>query len=542
MSINLPFLSEKPATFSHQKWFRWLLFVLLILGIFFHFFNVDKKLFWHDEAYTSMRAGGYTRIELDESLFQERLMPARDLQQFQQIKPGSTFQDTINSLILEDPQHPPLYFLMARFWMQLFGGSMLASRLLPVLISLISLPFIYYLALELFSSKLTAIIATIFLSLSPFDILFAQTARQYSLLTLTAIASSWFLLKALKSSDKKNWRFYTITCAIGFYTQPFFVLTVIGQAGFLAIYWLLDKIEIKKILLYIGSIIYSLILYVPWILVLLFNYQRALDTTDWARVRVSLLYLVKLWILSFTSLFVDRFFLPYSNLDFIGSDSFLTYLLRLPFLLLIIISIYTVCRQTKRSTWLFILTSIFVPFLLLVFADLILGGKRSAVTRYLIPCFPGVQLAVAYLTTQLLLYRKQVWRVIFSVLITMTIVSCTINALSNTSWSKDLSYHNAEVAQLINARSSPLIISDRGDDWTNLGDLLSLSYLFDNDVQLFLIYYPPRLEKIEKVLEKNRSEVFLFRPSSLLSATLKQAGYRIDLIFPSGRLWKLTKR
>jgi uncharacterized membrane protein len=527
------FWKRGQISLTHQRWLQALLAILLILGIFFHFFNIDKKLYWHDEAYTSMRAAGYPRTELDRDLFQDNILSVEDLQKAQQIKPGSTFKDTINSLATEDPQHPPLYFLMARFWMQSFGSSLAASRTLPVFISLLSLPLIYLLSLELFSSKLAAILATIFLALSPCDILFAQTARQYSLLTLTTIASSLALLKALKISNWKGWSLYTLACTIGFYTHPFFILTLIGHAVFLLGAWLLDKLEIKKILSFGLAIAATAILYSPWIFVLATNYQRALNTTDWARLRVEFIYLIKLWILSFTSLFVD--------LDF-GFDNIQTYALRFPFVLLILFSTYAVCRQTKRAAWLFILTAIFVPFLLLALPDLLSGGKRSAVTRYLLPSFPGVQLAVGYLMAQLLVKGKQFWRIIFAAIMSVTIYSCTLNALADTSWSKDLSFHNWEVARAINASSSPLLISDRGDDWTNLGDLLSLSYILAPDVRVALFSYPTKLEKVREILATNKSEVFVFRPSTELFSATEKSGGQLVSVSEQGRLWKLRSK
>lgn len=80
--------------------------------------------------------------------------------------------------------------------MQAFGSSMLAFRLLPVLISLCSRPLMYLLGWELFVAREVAWFVVALLALSPIDILFAQTARQYSLLTLTVIGSSYLLLKA----------------------------------------------------------------------------------------------------------------------------------------------------------------------------------------------------------------------------------------------------------------------------------------------------------------------------------------------------------
>ena len=72
--------------------------------------------------------------------------------------------------------------------------------MLPVLISLISLPLMYGLGMELFGQRSVAWLATALLALSPVDILFAQTARQYSLLTLSVIGSSWLLLRPYGST------------------------------------------------------------------------------------------------------------------------------------------------------------------------------------------------------------------------------------------------------------------------------------------------------------------------------------------------------
>ncbi len=105
-------------------WLKWLLVFLLALGVVFRFVNLNHKVYWHDETYTSLRAAGYTRGEIDDELFQNRVIDSSELQRFQRIKPGSTPLDTLRSLASEDPQHPPLYFLMTRFWMQALGAPL----------------------------------------------------------------------------------------------------------------------------------------------------------------------------------------------------------------------------------------------------------------------------------------------------------------------------------------------------------------------------------------------------------------------------------
>ncbi len=536
---------------------RFLIIVLLVLGVFFRFTNIEHKLYWHDEVYTSLRAAGFTRQEIGQEIFQNQILSPQDLQKFQRLKSGSTSADTIESLAVEDPQHPPLYYLIARFWMRVFGSSITASRSLPALLSLLSLPLMYALSLELFASPLAALLAVGLLALSPFDILFAQIARQYSFLTCTVIGSSFLLLRALRLSTWQNWRLYTLATALGLYTHAFFALTVIGQGAYVLLLQLVGKrntkaqerakngsadnseskidqpqltqnsifkIRYAKFYLSLAAVV---VLYSPWLVVLLTNYQRALNSTNWSNGPVDVLLLGKLWILSFTSLFLD--------LDF-GFDNVWSYLLRLPVILLIAAAIYTVCRQTSRTTWLFILTSIFVPFLMLALPDLLLGGRRSAVTRYLISCFPGIQLAVAYFLATKVLNGQRVWRVAVALLVTGSIASCTVSALSDTWWSNVPSYFNAEVARQINANPSPVLLSDAGNDGTNVGDLISLSYLLHNDIRLVLLGLPPEL----KLLPDN-SNPFVFRPSGVLQKALKQKQGQLKLVFPPGQLWQLQR-
>ncbi|MEG5174754.1 glycosyltransferase family 39 protein [Microcoleus sp. B3-D7] len=523
---------------KNSRWLMNLLAIGILLGIGFRFFEIDRKLYWHDEAYTSIRAAGFTRQEIDDELFQNRIVPAPELQKYQRIKPGTTEADTIRSLALEDPQHPPLYFLIARWWMQQFGSSLTASRSLPAVLSLLSLPLMYALAQELFASNLAALLATALLALSPFDLLFAQTARQYSLLTATVIGSSWLLLRAVRLRGWQDWVFYSLAIAFGFYTHPFFSLTLIGHGVFIIAYWLF----VKKTKLpghvtnsqFFLAVTAALILYIPWIYVLATNLERASATTDWTRVSPGWLYLVKLWTLSFTALFFDC--------DF-GFDNIWTYLLRLPFLLLIAAALYIICRRVSTSTWLFIVTSIFVPFLILALPDLILGGKRSAVSRYLISCFPGVQLAVAYLLASNVKTQQRFWQVILALVFTASVASCTVSAFSDTWWSKDLSYFNAEVAKIINKEAianrsikDTIVISDRGNDFTNMGDLLSLSYLLDKDVRLMLMSQSPDMEMLNKY-----SAPLVFRPSEKLRSALKQNQRRLEPILQYARLFRARR-
>lgn len=532
-------------------WLQGVIIGLLVVGVCFHFLCLDRKIYWHDEAYTSLRAAGFTSQSIDQELFQNRWVSVPDLQKFQQLKPNSTVKDTIDSLIAEDPQHPPLYFLMARFWMQGFGSSVFASRLLPVLISLMGLPLMYGLAMELFGSRLTALVATALLALSPFDLLFAQTARQYSLLTTIAIGSSWLLLRAIRRPTWQQWLGYSLSLAVGLYTHPFFALTLIAQGVYVVGLSFLEQTDRllpakKTVKQWVGSLIAgvnnrrvwqfsvavlgALLLYGPWIWVLLKGSQRAMSVTSWAEGPTEFLFFLKLWTLSFTALFID--------LDF-GFDNPITYLWRLPFVLLILAALYRLYRRTSTATWLFVLTSVLIPFLLLAVPDLLLGSRRSTVSRYLISAYPGVQLAVAYLLSLGLTTGKNLWRWVLALSFACSIVSCSISAAARSWWHQVPSYENAEVVERVQAETNPksVMLSDLGEDFTNTGDLVALSHDLPESTRLFLTQQQsPNLTALA-----NEPNIMVFRPSPVLRQAITQQGWQLQPVSQAARLWRIAK-
>lgn len=526
---------EECQIFTQKQvyWFKFLFAILIALGIFFRLANIEGKIYWHDEVYTSIRAGGHFVEEIYETTFNNRIISVADLQKLQDIKPESTTLDTIKSLIQEDPQHPPLYFILARYTLKFFGNSLTSHRILPIFFSLLSIPLIYLFSLDLFNSKLVASFSAILLSISPFDVIFAQIHRQYSLLTLLTILSSWMLWRALNKSTLINWICYTVACTLGLYTQPFFCLTIFSHFCFI----LIDSLVLSKnknyLIKFSISIFIVLILYSPWIYVLITNYQKVLMLTNWVYFQQSFLFMVQLWILNFSCLFTDFF---------VGLDNPFTYLYRLFFIVIIFSSFWILCHQVNRRKFVFILMLSLTPFLILLIPDLLTGSFRTVVTRYLIPCYPGIQIAVAYYLSHQLLKNSKIGKLILIFFLTNGILFCTLITFSETSWTKVPSYYNAETAKKMNQVLSPLVISNKGDDWTNLGELISLSYIVNKDTQFFLTSDPPNLEKLEKGLKTSTSPLLVFKPSQKLKSSLENLNYRLENIFVLGSLYRLSEK
>lgn len=177
---------------------RFLVIIVLVVGVFFRFVNIDHKVYWFDETFTLLRISGYTESQVVSQVCNGQEIGVEDLQKYQRLTPEKSLVDTVKSLAIEDSQHPPIYYLIVRLWVQKFGSSVAAIRSLSALISLIAFPCIYWLSLELFESSLVGLVALTLLAVSPIHVLFAQEARQYSLWTVTILLSSASLLRAMR--------------------------------------------------------------------------------------------------------------------------------------------------------------------------------------------------------------------------------------------------------------------------------------------------------------------------------------------------------
>ncbi|MBE9192373.1 glycosyltransferase family 39 protein [Gloeocapsopsis crepidinum LEGE 06123] len=504
-----------------QKIF-FLVIALLLIGTFFRFINLDQKVYWYDETITSLRIAGYRQTEVVQQIFDDKEISVQTLQKYQKVNPKTTLLATTYSLATEAPQHPPLYFLAAQFWTQWLGDSVTTMRSLSALISILIFPCLYWLCLELFGSSLTGWMAIALIAVSPFHVLYAQEAREYSLWTVTTLLSSTALLRAMRLKTKSSWRVYAVTIAAGLYSFTFSLFIVTGHSIYIIT---TEKFRLTKIVkaslfaCFIGLLAFS-----PWILIIIIHLLAVGDISGWTAINLPLSSLIKEWFINFSSIFFD--------LNFRHNNVYLT----LPILILEIYSIYFVCKKSPQKAWLFILTLVGVTAIALVLPDLLWGGRRSSVSRYFIPCYLGIHLSVAYLIatqiTSTSFPQRKIWQIITAMLILCGILSCAISSQSVVWWNKYDSYDNPQVARTLNQANRPLLISDPG---VSFGYVLSLSYLLAPEVKLQLFTEPSVTE-----ISTDAQNIFLYRPSQKLRNQL-ETKYTVVPIKENQNFWRLER-
>ena len=263
-----------------QKGLGIFLLITLILGIFFRFHHIEQKIYWHDEVYTSIRIVGTIGKEMGPAIANGTEIGVEDLQKWLHLQPGKTVIDTLKSSTV-DSHVFPLYYVLGHFWIQVFGDSIVAIRCLSAFLSLLVFPGLYWLCWELFQSSLTAWIAIALMAVSPFNVLYAQEARMYSLWTVLILFSSVALLRAMRLKKWLDWSIYGVTLFLLLYCHLFSLFVALGQGIYVLIIERLKFTEIFR--KYLVTTIFSFLLFCPWIFVILTNLDSIRGRSAWAQ-------------------------------------------------------------------------------------------------------------------------------------------------------------------------------------------------------------------------------------------------------------------
>ncbi len=209
-----------------------------------------------------------------------------------QINPKFGVQEVLQKLLTEDI-HPPVYFVLAHWWMSLWQGQDLIfkARSISAIFGIASIPSIYGLAWLSFRSSLIAQLAAAFMAVSPYSIFLAQEARHYTLGSLWVIASLYFLVVAVRRIQQQQPLpiviaiFWFVVNALGISTHYFFSLILCGEAIVLMKYWLNPKSRITNLKLWwtiYAAVISTIATGLFWLNLFLYNRYTG-QLTQWIK-------------------------------------------------------------------------------------------------------------------------------------------------------------------------------------------------------------------------------------------------------------------
>lgn len=235
-------LLEKPVLGIRDRRVLNGLLLICVLGFFLRLINLGGPGLWFDEFMSAFRA-------------------------------HSAFKDTIADL--SGSPLPPLYYLIMKVWVRLFGESAFSLRFPSLIFSTLSIPLIFLLARELFDKKV-GLISALLLSVSPYSINYAQDAKMYSLFWALGILSFLFFYRFGKERRKKDLVAYTVTAVIALYTSYFAFFFIAAQN--ILIFMFFRPKELKQWLMAQLTIAFC---FLPWIALIQSSVRIILFQVAW---------------------------------------------------------------------------------------------------------------------------------------------------------------------------------------------------------------------------------------------------------------------
>ena len=463
---------------------RGLLVAVVGFGVVLRFVGLEHHVFWHDEVYTTFFISGYQASDWKAVLFTGEVLDVQRVVAFQHVNPDKGLWDTVLGLAHDEPQHPPLYYLLLRVWVGVFGEGVGAIRSLSAVASVFALPAMYGLARELGGTPRTAWTAAALLAVSPFFVLYAQEAREYALWSVLILLASTSLVRAHHRGGAW-WALYTASITLALYTS-FSTAAVIG--AHLVFVAATERGPTRPAGAMIAALAASAALFLPWAWMLWSHFDAFTTSMAWAgAIVVPRAELLATLALSLSRPVVDL----WSSLDSLFAIVGVTATCAMIGLALLDL------RRTSPGARALILALIVVPIALLLGPDLLFGGIRSLSTRYLTPVLLAVVLALAFAVGE----RR--WPAT-ALLVALGAASCLWNASQPTVWTKGISAGLPAIAARINAADRPLVIGTM--EQHHPGNVLALCRLLEPGTQVQFLG-----PHVEYALPEGR-DVFLYAP------------------------------
>jgi 4-amino-4-deoxy-L-arabinose transferase-like glycosyltransferase len=234
---------------------HWLVLgAILLLATALRFYKIDAQSLWYDE-------GNSARIA------------ERSIQLIVEGAAGDI--------------HPPLYYILLKFWRGIFGANEAGLRSFSVVCGVLTVVFAFLIGRRLFDARV-GLVSACLLAIAPFAIYYAQEARMYALLALCAATSTLAILDFGFSMNKDaqskikhqtfNILLYGLTTSVGLWTQYAYPFVMVAQGIGVLLFAISDwrltigtrsienrKSKIQNLFIYAIASIVALATYLPWL-------------------------------------------------------------------------------------------------------------------------------------------------------------------------------------------------------------------------------------------------------------------------------------
>lgn len=226
------------SSFKKQDWlYTIILSVFVVAFLFTRIYMLYNTTVWYDEAVSLI----FAKLSLKEIIKQS---------------------------IYE--QNTPFYYFFLHFWYLLFGNNILVLRLSSLIISSLSLLFLYLLTSKI-TNKWGALISIVLVYISPLQTILSVELRSYGLIMLLSLLnlySLWMLL-TLKKSKIVSWEIiYVVSAVLGLLFHLTFLVYLFAQTLIYFIYLAVSFKNTKPTNLVVKKQLYKrlILIFSPWVI------------------------------------------------------------------------------------------------------------------------------------------------------------------------------------------------------------------------------------------------------------------------------------
>jgi hypothetical protein len=307
-----------------------------------------------------------------------------------------------------------------------------------------------------------------------------------------------------------------------------FVLVALVHAVYVAILFILHHKREYAGFLY--ACLFALLACTPWLYVILTHWEDATGQMAWVQQQIPWTRYLQGWAVIFSS--------PFLDLD-IASGNLISYLLRVPVLILIAYSFVFLIGRRPLQEKLFLLLLCIIPASVFIIPDMLFGGIRSVSGRYFAP----VNIAILLVVARFLLNRLDQFpsrtsvgvKLLIGALVAANIASNLNSWKADNWWNKELGRVRPEFVSEINKDNTLLIVST-GYYGSTIGDMLLLSFEVDADVHFKLLGTPEHVE-----YSGDYDHVYWFASSQQeVQEISKRDGFQVTEVLPF-TLWQIDK-
>jgi len=429
------------------------------------------------------------------------------LRRFRARDPERSVAATIAGLARDEPQHPPLYYALARVWGGLRPDAGVAEagrwlRWLGVGLGVLALLAMAWLARELFDDRRVRAIAIALCAVSPFFVLYAKEAREYALLAGLVAASSAALLRARRTGTRRAWVGYALLAAVGLYTSFNLVPMLAAHGAFVLAR---ERRPTRGLGAFALALAGAGALFVPWAARLAAHFDAFEASMAWSsEIVVPRGELLEIFALNLSRPLID------TGADAIDGPGVAA---------AVAVGLFALAaglaslRRARSEAAALIVALLVVPAAALLGPDLLGGGIRSMSARYLVPSLLAVILAVAHGLGSRGPVRPT--RGLLAVaLVVFSMASAVAMSRARAPWTKGVSRSLPAVARALDAGPPPLLVANR--ERHHPGNVLALTTMVRDRTRLQL------LSTVEDyALADHDGAVYLFSPSPRFCAELE---------------------